>query len=70
MFERKQKRSEWMEGLLTAELYIQEGYIPDDNLTFWNKDRTFSMGFAYFMYEANRGVCDYLEHYENILQKL
>lgn len=68
VFKRKYKRSEWFEGLLFAESCIQDGMAYDDDLMFWNKDKSEAFGFVQSKIEENWGIYDYIVYYEENLE--
>lgn len=70
LFRNKHKRSYWLEGLLFAEQHIQDGETPDDNLIFWNEDRSVGWAYKTEVMSVCNGVCDYLDYYEGILSKI
>ena len=68
MFKRKHKRSEWLEGLIAGQNSVEEVGLSK---TKWSVRDMEQHGYDYYLNgQWYAGYLDYLEHYENILQKL
>lgn len=70
---KKNKRSTWMQGLLDAEEYIQNGYVRRDlvktHIRLWNEEQNNGISWG-IQHPKFFGIVDYLNYYENSLRNI
>jgi hypothetical protein len=66
------KRSSWLEGLIAAEGYIQQGYVRVDRgfyaISLQSPDKHHWVYWGLWVKNGSDGVLDYLDYYENNLK--
>lgn len=67
----KHKRSDWMEGLIAAEQYIESGYVRRDlaktHIRLWNEEQNHGISWG-IQHPQFFGIADYLDYYKNNLK--